>query len=323
MPSSKSNSRRVLGVGIVVCILVIVLGVIGLVWTTSAPSPRPTSTSTGESSAKSTETQEPRETSADGDARNASWISFERILLLAVVVVNYLLLAVVAWSYWRAGRRPDLGSVLSQHFQGLVARLDGIESALRTGPPKSTTPPLPATPDPAPRAKNYELPREPASRAASRAAPEPMQWAQVSQESPSLPARMGPVDESRRSSESRARNLVNQYCLIRGSSVVDLGQHAREMGLQFGSPSSTRGQRHVLEGPDQDSRLLAVRDDREERLLVIVGAGASVAQSEWLDLFEMRAFIGYCAVRSKRPAIVNAVSGVVEEKGELEVLGPT
>jgi hypothetical protein len=120
--------------------------------------------------------------------------------------------------------------------------------------------------------------------------------------------------------ESRAWDLINQYCLIRGSSIVNLGQRAREMGLQIGSPSSIRGQRHVLNGPDCDSRLLAIKNGREERLFVVVGPDATVTEAEWLDLFRSRSFRGVGPVRSTRPATVNAVSGEVEEKGELEVL---
>jgi hypothetical protein len=309
--SLKSNLRwrRSWPVGVV--LLIVVLGAIWLVWPDGAPSLEATRISPEKSSVEKADTE------VDGDARNASWISFERILLLAVVVANYLLLAVVGWNYWRASRRLDLGSVLSQQFQALGERLNAIERALRAGPSKPTTLPAPAPPDSSPKARGYEAPTE---QPAPRRPPEQARRAPVF---PSPPARTGPVNESRRSQESHAWNLVNGYCQVRGSSIVDLGQNAEALGLLIGSPSSTRGQRHVLNGPDPDPRLLAIKDGREEKLFVVVGAEATVAESEWLDLFEMRGFPGYCTVRSKRPATVNAVSGEVEEKGELEVLGST
>lgn len=316
MPSSKSKLGRVL----IAAVLVGAAGVIWLALPSSGPSPKPPKTTSGETSVKKAEIQKQREASAEGDARDASWIPFEHILLLAVVGANYLLLGVVAWSYWRGGRL-DLGSVLSHHFQTIEAQLDRIERALRPEPPKAVTPPAPVIPeDPAPKAQRYEPPRVPTPH---HPANEPVRRAPVPQEPPSLPARTRRVDESGRASKSQARDLVDRYCLVEESSIVDLGQQASALGLRIGSPSSTRGQRHVLDGPDHDSRLLAIRDDHEEVLLVVVGAGASVTRSEWLDLFEMRGFLGYCAVRSTRPALVNAVLGEVEEKGELEVLGPT
>jgi len=289
--------------------------VIGLLWTASAPSAGSTSASTGESSAKKDEAQEPKEGPADSDTK-ASWISFERILLLAVVVVNFLLLATVAWSYRRA-RRSSIDADLLQKLQAIEAQLQEIVRVLRAGSTKTVTPPAPAITDSASRVKSYEMPREqtpPASR------PSPVRQTIVSQESLPLPERIRPVGESR-SPEGDVWKLVNRYCQSRESSIVDLNQWASDLELTVGSPSSINGQRHVLNDPNQDGRLFAIKEGDGKVLFVVVGADAIITESEWLDLFTRRSFPGVSPVRSTRPAIVNAVSGDVEEMGELEVLG--
>jgi len=302
-------------------LLVVCLGVIWLIWPASSLESGPARTSAEEPAVQKSGLQKPKAPADDRDASDDFWTPFERIFLLAAVASNYLLLVVVAWSYWRAGGLK-VAAMLLQQLQVIVAHLAAIEGALRTGSPKPTAPPALATPNPAPRMKNYETPPEqPALRPNPKLAPEPVRQAPVVQEPPSPPARREPIDESRRSPESEAWNLVRHYCLERGSSIVDLGQHAKEIGLQIGSPSFIRGQRHILDGPDHDSRLLAIKDRRDEKLFVVVGADAPVAESECLDLFEMPGFPGYCLVRSKRPATIDARTGEVEEKGELEVLG--
>lgn len=261
-----------------------------------------------------------------GLALDDSGISFEMVLLVAAVVANYLLLAVVLWSYWKARRQGGLGSGLPQKLDAIVRQLEAIEGAVRSGSAKpSFAPPAPALPASTPRATGYDTPREqPAPRPAPRPAPKPIErWSPDVQEPDSPPARTRPASERRRSQASAAWDLVTQYCLNPGSSILDLGQQASALGLQIGSPSSTRGQRHFLEAPDKDSRLLAIKDNREERFFVVVGADATVAETEWLDLFQRRSFPGVSQVRSKVPAVVNAVTGEVDEKGELEVFGST
>lgn len=256
--------------------------------------------------------------------RLLSWISFERLLLLAVVL-NYLALSGVGLWYWRVGRRHNLSNMLAPRFEGIEAKLAAIEQAIRALAVNAVSPPAPEKPALNLGSTRLEAPKErPVTSPGSVFTREPERSATPAAREPLVQAKRAPLlGESDRVRFGNVSSLVDQYCQAQGVSVLVLRQEAQGLGLRIGSPSATSGQRHVLNGPDHDSRLLAIKDDREERLFVVVGDNASVTEAEWLDLFQMRSFPGLSLVRSTRPAIVDATSGNVEQKGELEVLSST
>lgn len=252
-----------------------------------------------------------------------SWMTFERVLLLVIVLSNGFLLTGIGLWFWRLARRQrNLGMVLPQKLDDVGMRLKAIEEALRAlpgkGPRQTIEPHIDSNPEPPRQDSRRQAPPSPISRP---------NWEPPRSPPPSVreprpqPWRTGLPRASQVAPSSNASSLVAQYCRDREGSIVELGEQAKALGLEIGSPSSTGGQRHRLNAPDEDSRLLAIRDGGEERFFIVVGSDAQVTESEWLDLFQVQTFPGLRPVRSKRPAVVDARSGEVEQKGELEVLG--
>jgi hypothetical protein len=246
----------------------------------------------------------------DGQAgRPDPWMRLDRLLIALILLSNCILLTVLCRQLLQSWRRPQppISAVLDL-LLSIQTELVDVKRRL----PKSE---VAKANDSRELSKHVPPPGPPAGGKTS------LTELPIGQKPAPISVEEGFHSRWNETGPQDAAALVEHYCREGGMSGSNLLDKARALGLQCGSPSKSKNQRRVLGSPDQDSRLLAIKD-QEGQLFILVDGEQSVTEVDWLDLFQPQGFTGMRPVRTKRAAVIDGVSGEIQ-KGELEVLTAT